>query len=715
MLSQNTAHAPCRGSFRPDLGLTLCSLCALCFILLAPRLASAQHAPALADPITVDGHQFAVPTPVQAAWQDLELGAFIHLAPQTWQDHETDDLSTDLAAINPDKLNTDQWAMVARSMGANYIVFVAKHEGGFCWWQTDTTDFSVKNTPWRGGNGDVLADLAKTCQKFVGVKLGVYLSPQDKKHGIGIGGKADDPARQAEYENLFRQQLTEVLTRYGDMCEVWFDGSLVFDVGDILAAHAKNAVIFQGPQATIRWVGNEDGIAPYQTCNTVKRGVKKWGDYTAKDSDLSGDAWLPCECDARIRATWFWQTGNEKTLKSVPLLMAMYDQSVGFGHNLLLNLTPDRTGVIPKADAKRAAEFGDAIGKCYGSPRTAPASGKGKELVLKLPQRNVIDRVVIMEDITQGERIRRYELDALVKGAWEPLGGGELVGHKRIEAVAPVMVEGVRLRVTESVGEPIIRSLEVCSSGASEEVRNYYPPTNPAYHLVWSDEFDRDKLDATKWAQYSPGKRRDAVNVPEAVTLDGQGHLVITTSRHEVDDPAAPGGKRTEIRTGMISTQGLFETTYGYFEVRLKMQKEVGHWSAFWINTPTMGKPEGDPANAGVEIDVIEYLRNGHYDDKAQHTIHWDHKTPSYQRDTKSVIMRDIDEGFHTFGVQWLPDQLVFFDDGRQTWRTTKAIPKRDQYMILSLEVGKWADDIAKASLPDSLVVDYVRVYKTRN
>jgi alpha-L-fucosidase len=672
----------------------------------------AQQAADLALPITVDGHALAVPTKAQAAWEDLELGMFIHLAPQTWQDHESDDLSTPLSSINPDKLDTDQWCEVAAKMGAKYIVFVAKHEGGFCWWPTDTTDFCVKNTPWRGGKGDVLADLAKSCEKFH-IKLGFYLSPQDRKHDVGIGGKAKDPAKQADYEKLYRQQLTEVLTRYGDLCEIWFDGNLVFDVGDILAAHAKDAAIFQGPHATIRWVGNEDGIAPPQTCNTVKSGSKPWGHYTAKDSDLSGDRWLPCECDARIRATWFWQTKNEKTLKTVPMLMAMYEQSVGFGAGLLLNNTPDRSGLIPQADAKRSAEFGAEIARVYGRP-LGQAKGKGRELVLKLDAPQVIDRVVIMEDITQGERIRRYETDALVNGAWQPLGSGELVGHKRIEACAPVMVEGIRLRVSESVGEPIIRSLEACSTGASAAPKATYPPNNPAYKLVWSDEFDGTTLDTTKWAQYSPGKRRDAVNVPEAVRLDGEGHLVITTARREVDDPVAAGGKRSEVTTGMISTQGLFETTYGYFECRMKMQTQVGHWSAFWINTPTMGKPEKDPATAGVEIDVIEYLRNGQYADKAQHTIHWDHNTPSYQKDHRSVVMPDIGKDFHTFGVEWTPDALTFFDDGRETWRTTKAIPKRDQYMILSLEVGKWADDISKAQLPDSLVVDYVRVYKKR-
>jgi alpha-L-fucosidase len=690
-------------------------LIAALLIALASGVAMAQHAPQLAEPITVDGHTLAVPTKVQAAWQDMEVGMFVHLAPQTWQDHESDDLSTPLSAINPEKLDTDQWASVAKSMGAKYIVFVAKHEGGFCWWQTETTDFSVKNTPWRGGKGDVLADLSKSCAK-AGLKLGVYLSPQDRKHDVGIGGKAKDPAKQADYEKLFRQQLAEVLTRYGDMCEVWFDGSLVFDVGDILAEHAKNAVIFQGPQATIRWVGNEDGIAPANAWNTVKSGIKKWGDYTGADGDLGGDRWLPNECDARMRATWFWETGNAATLKTFSQLLSMYDQSVGRGAVLLLNDTPDRTGLIPEEDVARAAQFGEGIEHTYGHP-LAQTSGNGRELTATLSATHVADRVVIAEDITKGERIRAYELDALVRGSWHTFVRGQAVGHKRIVPLPPTNVEAVRLRVTDAIGDPTIRSLAVCYANLpipAAAVDATYPPNSSDYHLAWSDEFDGKSLDAAKWGQYSPGKRREAVNVSEAVTLDGQGHLLITTSRHEVDDPAAPGGKRAEISTGMISTQGLFETTYGYFECRVKMQKEVGHWSAFWINTPTMGKPEKDPAVAGVEIDVIEYLRNGEYPDKAQHTIHWDHKTPSYQRDTKSVVMPEIGEGFHTFGCEWTPKALIFFDDGRETWRTTKAIPKRDQYMILSLEVGKWADDISKATLPDSLVVDYVRVYKKR-
>ena len=401
----------------------------------------------------------ARPSPQQLAWHDLEVGMFIHLAPQTWQDSETEKMTTPLSDINPEKLDTDQWARVAESMGAKYIVFVAKHEGGFCWWQTQTTDFGVRNTPWRGGKGDVLRDLSASCRRR-GLKLGVYLSPQDVTHGVGIGGRAKNPAGQAAYEQVFRQQLTEVLSRYGEMAEVWFDGSLIFDVGDILARHAPNAVVFQGPQASIRWVGNEDGVAPYPAWNSVpypKPGVE-WGNYTAKDGDPDGNRWLPNECDARIRATWFWRTNNEPTLKSVDRLMDMYYRSVGHGAVLLLNNTPDRTGLIPTTDAKRSAEFGAEIRRRFGRP-LAEARGRGLELVARLARPSVVDHIVSMEEIAEGKRVRAYVVEGLAGGAWKPLCAGTAIGHKKIDRITPTEVEALRLRITSSAGAPRIRRL----------------------------------------------------------------------------------------------------------------------------------------------------------------------------------------------------------------------------------------------------------------
>ncbi|MBS1708764.1 MAG: alpha-L-fucosidase [Armatimonadetes bacterium] len=403
--------------------------------------------------------QLCKPSPSQVAWQDAEVGMFVHFAPNTWQDLEYDNLSTPLSAINPTKLDTDQWARVAKSMGAKYLVFVAKHVGGFCWWQTATTEYSVKSTPWRGGKGDVMADVAKSCKKY-GLKLGVYLSPADSKHGIEVGGKAKTPAGQDSYIKTFRTQLTELLTKYGPIFEVWFDGSLIFDVGDILKKHAPDAIIFQGPQATIRWVGNEEGFAPYPCWNAVKSGVHPWGMYTGADGDPEGDRWLPNEVDCRMRDTWFWNTRNEPSVKPLDKLMEMYENSVGHGAVLLLNNTPDPTGLIPAADVKRAAEFGAEIKRRYGAA-IADVSGIGPLHVLSPSAPSTIDAVVTMEDIREGERVREYAIEGLVDGKWRPLCKGTAIGHKKIDKFEPVKVASVRLRVLKSVGPPVIRRLAI--------------------------------------------------------------------------------------------------------------------------------------------------------------------------------------------------------------------------------------------------------------
>jgi alpha-L-fucosidase len=401
------------------------------------------------------------PTAAQAAWHDLELGMFIHFAPQTWQDSEDDSLATPPAAMNPAALDTDQWVRVAESMGARYVVFVAKHQGGFCWWQTMTTEYGVRKTPWRNGQGDVLADLSASCRKR-GLKLGVYLSPRDDTLGAGLGGRTREPARQAGYERIYREQLTEVLTRYGEMAEVWFDGNLLFDVGDLLATHAPDAVHFQGPQASIRWVGNEDGLAPYPAWNTVRYpwpGVR-WGDYTAAQGDPSGNRWLPIECDARIRSRWFWRTDNAHTLKTVDALMDMYYRSVGHGAVLLLNQTPDRSGLIPEADAARAAEFGAEIARRVGRP-VAETRGAGDTVTLTLDAPSPVEHIATMEDIREGERVRSYVIEGRQGDRWIVLASGTAIGHKKIDRVAGHVVSAVRLRVLDRAAPPLIRSFAV--------------------------------------------------------------------------------------------------------------------------------------------------------------------------------------------------------------------------------------------------------------
>jgi len=225
-------------------------------------------------------------------------------------------------------------------------------------------------------------------------------------------------------------------------------------------------------------------------------------------------------------------------------------------------------------------------------------------------------------------------------------------------------------------------------------------PVGEEYELVWSDEFDGTALDSHKWDYRGLGPRRDAVNVRDTVALDGEGHLVLSTKR-----------EGQAYHTAMISTQGKFETTFGYFEVRVKLQEQVGHWSAFWLQSPSLGKPLGDPAKAGTEIDVFEYLRKD--GDRVHHNLHWDGYSKEHHKHTgKTVTVPGLGGGWHTVGLLWTESEYVFYVDGRETWRSTEGVSHRDEYMILSLEVGKWAGDIAAATLPDHLYVDYVRVYQ---
>jgi alpha-L-fucosidase len=415
-------------------------------------------------------HKLARPSPEQVAWQDMELSMFVHFGPATWQDSEYDTLGTPLDRINPSKLDTEQWAEVAQSLGARQVIFVAKHTGGFCWWQTATSDYSVRKTPWREGKGDVMRDLAESCRKR-NLKLGVYLSPQDKSLGAGLGGKCADPAKQPAYNAIYRQQLTELLSRYGDISEVWFDGSSVTDSGDILQRYAPHAIIFQSPYASIRWVGNEDGVAPDPNWNAVPRDVARSGVATAKDGTPDGDAWLPCEVDARIHDTWFWNTQADQHLKSLERLMSMYYRSVGHGGLLLLNNTPDTSGLIPDLHAKRTAEFGAEIRRRFTSPiAEMHGSGGTMELAVRGAAKSTkIDHVMLMEDTTKGQRVRVYSVFGRVGNDWRELSRGTSIGHKKIDSFRPVEVSAAILRMPDAEGSPEIRRFAVFATGQRDQ------------------------------------------------------------------------------------------------------------------------------------------------------------------------------------------------------------------------------------------------------
>ncbi len=223
------------------------------------------------------------------------------------------------------------------------------------------------------------------------------------------------------------------------------------------------------------------------------------------------------------------------------------------------------------------------------------------------------------------------------------------------------------------------------------------PPSND-YKLVWADEFEGKELDLNKWSYRSLGPRGNAVIVEDCVSLDGKGHLVLTTRQ---------GSNRIE--TGMIATEGRFETTFGYFEARMKFQAEPGHWSAFWLQSPAMALV-GHPEVNGVEIDIIEFFST---DRKSMFmNLHWNGYGEEHEKIGSQYADDSLQVGWHTVGLAWTPKQYTFFLDGKKVWETDQAVSHAKEYIILSLEVRKWAGDITKAKLPDSFYVDYVRVYK---
>ncbi len=246
-------------------------------------------------------------------------------------------------------------------------------------------------------------------------------------------------------------------------------------------------------------------------------------------------------------------------------------------------------------------------------------------------------------------------------------------------------------------GSRVIRSIGLSAVMSVVPILPSVEVLQESYTLVWSDEFEGDTLDDSKWSHRRLGPRREGITVEDAVSLDGQGHLVLTT--RQVGD---------EYHTAMIGTQDKFETTFGYFETRVKFQTQEGHWSAFWLQSPTV-EEVGDPQAKGVETDIFEYHARNHLLNMA---LHWGGYGWRHRRIRHRWFDASLSQGFHTFAVEWTPDMYVFYYNGQRTWWTKEVVSHAPQYIILSLEVGKWAGRIQRATLPDSLYVDYVRVFK---
>lgn len=492
-----------------------------------------------------------VPTEAQLRWQQNERAMFVHFSPATWQAREYDNGSTPLDRIIAPDLSTDQWCEVALSWGAKEIIFVAKHAGGFCWWQTDTTPYGVKNTPYKGGKGDVLREISESCKKY-GLDLGVYVYPGDQQWGAGIGsgGTTEDPSKQEEYNAVFRQQLEEVLSNYGHISEVWFDGNCNIYIDDILDKYAANSVIFQSKKANIRWVGNEDGFAPYPNWYTLKSEDLRKGDATALQSDPYGDAYAPVEVDVPLLKRgghkWFWSADCDKYLLTLDQLMSIYYKSVGRGGLLLLNATPDTTGLIPATHVDLYREFGYKIRERFDKP-IAQKSGKNNATIF-FEKPTVVNHAVICEDIAKGQRIQEYTIQGFDKGNWFDIVKGLSVGNKRIESFDAVTVEAIRFISNKSRATALIKSFAVYNvEDFSTDVGD---EQIPKVISSWSAD------------TYSDSWQEVSFDITRYVTAIGQYKIGFAIAAYDFSSPDPSGLEVQDIKLDMYGRDMSHEAKY---------------------------------------------------------------------------------------------------------------------------------------------------------
>ena len=403
-----------------------------------------------------------IPSQRQLEFMDWEFGVFFHFGIRSFFKGHKDWDNRPMPAdqFNPDELNCEEWIRTIKQAGATYAILTCKHHDGFANWPTRYSDYSVAHTPWRHGQGDVVREYVNACRKY-GLKVGLYYSPaQWGGQTVFKEGK--------EYDDYFINQITELLTGYGKIDYLWFDGcgsqDHEYDRDRIIAAirgMQPEIRIFAMWDPDSRWVGNEDGYAPLCNFNEVN--------YTAEKSDGTRK-FLPSECDFKMRSTWFDCEDNEDTIKEMEELVGIYEMSVGRGANFLINIGPNRRGLLPEKDTARLLEFGEEIRRRYGEAVEgfgAPRQVGEDEFAIELPgfttessendpvKPQLVNRVVLSEDMTNGQGVTGFELWANLpayKGKQVCLYKGDTIGHKAICLFPTMRTARITLRVTGHEG-----------------------------------------------------------------------------------------------------------------------------------------------------------------------------------------------------------------------------------------------------------------------
>lgn len=425
--------------------------------------------------------QTVLPTKAQLDWANAEIGVLIHFDMQVFKpDYEwRRDLGKhpDASVFNPKQLDTDQWIKTAKAAGAKYAVLVAKHCSGFSLWPTKAHEYSVKNSPWKNGEGDLVKDFVASCKKY-GLKPGIYASTTANGFlRVDNPGKvlSGDPDEQKHYNKIVETQLTELWTNYGPLFEIWFDGGVLpvekggFDILSLVKKYQPNAIAFQGPygyENNIRWVGNEEGVAPYPCWARADSTTSASGVIEIKglNGNPNGLFWCPGESDFPLRFNssfqggWFWHKNQDNKIRTLEELMDKYCKSVGRNTNMLLGIVIDDRGLVPDADVARLNEFGVKIEKSF-SNLISQTSGTGNEFVLEFNSSKQLSYIVIQEDIAKGERVLKYRILGLTGKEWQLVSKGSSIGHKRIEKVKDGKFSAIKLIIDESSGNPQIKNL----------------------------------------------------------------------------------------------------------------------------------------------------------------------------------------------------------------------------------------------------------------
>ncbi len=443
-----------------------------------------------------------VPDEYQLAYQQMETVGFIHFTINTFYNREWGLGDEDPVRFNPYLLDVEQWVKTAKNAGIKELILTAKHHDGFCLWPSKFTEHSVKNSSYKNGKGDIVREFTNACHKY-GIKAGLYLSPWDRNH--------KDYGRPA-YITYYENQLTELLTHYGKINEIWFDGANGGDgyyggarekriidknyypfaqFDSIVKTLQPGCMIFSDAGPDIRWVGNENGYCGETFWSTIDDSKLVIGNSDTKylnTGDPDGNKWILGQCDVSIRPGWFYHAGENDKVKSAAELTKIYYNSVGRNGVLLINIPPDSLGRLNLADSTNLVQFKTILnetfrlnlatqgkvtasssfstGKYYspsnitdGKNESFWAAGKNTNsaiIEIQLTKAATFDRIMIQEPIKLGQRVSEFEISALVHGEWKTLSKGTTIGYKRLLKCDKVSTSKLRLSILNANNSPAI-------------------------------------------------------------------------------------------------------------------------------------------------------------------------------------------------------------------------------------------------------------------